>query len=146
MPIFSFILEKGDEEFDFLFNNTIYKFVTEKKNQTEAEAVCARLLSDKLGQGTLMRVTSDAERGMVSAEIRARHLGKDLRYWIGNGTTQAESGDVTQTPGKNNMKLVQAVMSERGGGEAMPPPSKVWGGGEIRGGSRRGSLGGHTHW
>ena len=48
----------------------------------EAESECTRLLSDDLGRGTLIHMTSDAELAMVSAEIRARHLGSDLHYWI----------------------------------------------------------------
>ena len=88
--------EKTKQPFDLVFNTTVYKFVTSNnKTYSDAAIECGGIFGPNIGEGRLLEVTSDAELGMISAEIRARHLGDNLQYWVTSApkpTNFSESG------------------------------------------------------
>jgi len=108
------IEDSSSVHYDFLYNGSIYKFSTETVlSHDAADRSCQTLLD---GGGGLLIIESDDELAAVSAEVRVRHLGDDLEYWIyGDG----QDGNLTYTdftgkPAKDEHCLMLAYNDDQG--------------------------------
>ena len=79
---------------DFYYGQNLYKIIQTDTTIADARKNC---LNQKGGKGSMLKIQSAEEFGMISIELRVRNLDKDHTYWIDdinfdvsgpNGTTR----------------------------------------------------------